>query len=267
MNEPALVIFDLAGTMVEDRGEVPAAFGAALAAQGLSVTPEQLAGLRGTSKREALRSLLPAGPDLDIRVESTLAAFRAHLVRAWSASPGATGSVDGPRPPDRPGSPGGVRAVPGAGALIQGLRRRGVRVALNTGFDRETTLFLLQSLGWSTGGGDAPADGATVLVDALVCGDDVARGRPAPDLIRRSMELTGVADPERVATVGDTVVDLLAGAAAGVRWNIGVLSGAHDRSTLAAAPHTHLVGSVAELGSVWGGAGGSSPRVAPDPVG
>jgi hypothetical protein len=36
-----------------------------------------------------------------------------------------------------------------------------------------------------------------------------------------------------------------------VRWNIGVLSGAHDRAMLEAAPHTLLLGSVAELTRVW----------------
>jgi phosphoglycolate phosphatase-like HAD superfamily hydrolase len=51
--------------------------------------------------------------------------------------------------------------------------------------------------------------------------------------------------------VGDTALDLQAGFNAGVGWNIGVLSGAHDRETLAAAPHTHLIASVAALESVW----------------
>jgi hypothetical protein len=36
-----------------------------------------------------------------------------------------------------------------------------------------------------------------------------------------------------------------------VGWNVGVLSGAHDRATLARAAHTHLVESVAELHAVW----------------
>lgn len=35
--------------------------------------------------------------------------------------------------------------------------------------------------------------------------------------------------------------------AAGVGFNVGVLSGAHNRDLLNAEPHTHLLGSVAEL--------------------
>ncbi len=49
-----------------------------------------------------------------------------------------------------------------------------------------------------------------------------------------------------VAAVGDTANDRKAAERAGVGWNI-VLSGAHDRTTLAAEPHTHLLASVADL--------------------
>ena len=48
-------------------------------------------------------------------------------------------------------------------------------------------------------------------------------------------------DPVAVAVAGDTVSDLVAGAAAHAGAVIGVLSGAHDRVTLEAAPHTALI--------------------------
>jgi phosphonatase-like hydrolase len=101
---------------------------------------------------------------------------------------------------------------------------------------------LLGALGWN--------DGA---VDAVVCGDDVVRGRPAPDMIFRCMELTGVAHVESVANVGDTVLDLQAGRNAKVAWNVGVLTGAHERALMAAQPHTHLLSSVAELPGLFPG--------------
>ncbi len=46
---------------------------------------------------------------------------------------------------------------------------------------------------------------------------------------------------------GDTANDLLAGHRAGASIVAGVLSGAHDKDALAAAPHTHLLASVADL--------------------
>jgi hypothetical protein len=39
----------------------------------------------------------------------------------------------------------------------------------------------------------------------------------------------------------------VAGTRSGASMVVGVLNGAHTRSELAAAPHTHLIGSVTEL--------------------
>ena len=227
MNELELVVFDLAGTTVEDRGQVPGAFTTALAEHGIEVTREQVNSVRGASKRQALLHFIPAGPAQVRLAEEVYASFREHLARRYSSE--------------------GVRPMPGAAEVFSLLRRRGVRVALNTGFDRETTALLLDALGWADG-----------IVDAVVCGDDVTQGRPAPYLIFRAMEAAGASDVHRVANVGDTILDLQAGYNAGVRWNVGVLSGAHDRQKLESAPYTHLIQSIAELPSLWAGAGANS---------
>ena len=134
----------------------------------------------------------------------------------------------------------GARAIPGAEAAFQFLHECGVRVALNTGFDLATTDLLLSALKWADG-----------IVDAIVCGDDVTQGRPAPYLIYRTMEVTGIYDVHRVAAIGDTTLDLQAGYNAGVGWNIGVLTGAHDRGSMESTPHTHLLKSVADVIDLW----------------
>jgi len=218
---PALVVFDLAGTTVADRGEVAESFRAAFAAEGLPLEPAELARLRGASKRRAVRELLPADPGREARAERLYERFRSELAERFVRR--------------------GVTALADAESIFARLRREAVAVALNTGFDRQVTRLLLDALGWDFG-----------VVDAVVCGDDVPRGRPAPDLIHAAMETAGVTRVERVAAVGDTVRDLEAGRRAGVRWNVGVLSGAHDRSTLAAAPHTHLLPSIGDLPALFG---------------
>jgi phosphoglycolate phosphatase-like HAD superfamily hydrolase len=47
--------------------------------------------------------------------------------------------------------------------------------------------------------------------------------------------------------VGDTVSDLEAGTAAHARAVVGVLSGAHDETTLTAAPHTAILADITGL--------------------
>jgi phosphoglycolate phosphatase-like HAD superfamily hydrolase len=55
-----------------------------------------------------------------------------------------------------------------------------------------------------------------------------------------------------VAVVGDTANDLWSGWRAGAAVVAGVLTGAHDRPQLEAAPHTHLLASVADLPAILG---------------
>jgi phosphonatase-like hydrolase len=221
LDELELVIFDISGTTVEDHGEVPFAFTAALAEHGIEVTREQIKNVRGASKRQALLQFIPEGPEQARLGQEVYASFKAHLAQQYAAE--------------------GVREIAGAALAFRSFRERGVKVALNTGFDRETTGLLLDALGWTDG----------LLLDAVVCGDDVTKGRPAPYLIFRAMEATAAGSVHSVANVGDTTFDLEAGHNAGVRWNMGVLSGAHDRQALESSPHTHLLASVAEVARMW----------------
>jgi hypothetical protein len=85
------------------------------------------------------------------------------------------------------------------------------------------------------------------LIDASVTSDEVERGRPHPDMIHFLMRRLGIADARQVAKVGDTPADLEEGHRAGCGLNIGVTQGAHSREQLAAHPHTHLIGTVADL--------------------
>jgi phosphonatase-like hydrolase len=214
MNFPALVIFDMAGTTVDDRGQVPAAFAAALADAGIPLTVDQITRVRGASKRQAIRQLLP--PYQEARADEIYVRFRDTLRERYRTD--------------------GVRPIGGADAIFRRLKNKGAKVALTTGFDRDIAMLLTSSLGWTR-----------TIVDTVVCGDDVANGRPAPDMILVAMKLTGITDASQVANIGDTALDLEAASRAGVKWNIGVLSGAHSREALERAPHTDIIESIKEL--------------------
>lgn len=220
-----LVIFDLGGTTIRDTGVVPQALTAALQAGGFEITPAMLSQARGATKRTVIRSFVegrfpPGDPQTEAAAERIFADFQARLEAGFAA--------------------GGVQPIPGAAETFAWLRGRSIRIAFNTGFDRAITGLVLRAAGWDQG-----------LAAAVICGDDVAQGRPAPFMIFHAMEAAGVTDVAQVAAVGDTVLDLQAGANAGVRWNIGVLSGAHSQAQLETVPHTVLLPSVAELPALW----------------
>jgi phosphonatase-like hydrolase len=209
-----LVIFDIAGTLIEDHDEVTFAFHSALQEQGIVVPFADLREFKGGAKREVIRHFVErerrAGAAA--AVDAAFAAFRRILEDRFDP-----------------------RAIAGVEESLRTLAARKVKIATITGFYRELRDAILQRLAW------------TALFDANVSSDDVTRGRPAPDLILRAMKECGIADPGAVMVVGDTPLDLQCGTAAGVRAVVGVLTGVHPRARLEREPHTHLIASAADV--------------------
>lgn len=214
-----LVVSDMAGTTVQDSGEVARAFSAALADHSVEASAEQINAVRGASKREAIATLVMPkyGADAE-RVEAVYVSFKNHLQRVFTRE---------------------AEPVAGAVECFAWLRERGIKLALNTGFDRDITRMLIDALHWRD------------VANAVICGDDVPLGRPAPYMIFRAMEATATVDVHHVLNVGDTVSDLQAARNAGVAVSVGVLSGAHRREQLEREPHTCLIDSIADLPGLW----------------
>lgn len=216
-----LVVLDMAGTTVAGSNDVPQAFEQAFRQEGLSLPEAAIPGIRGRSKKEAIRELVdrlaPKSEDPEGLTERIFVRFRLALKARYSES---------------------ATAVPGAADTMRWLRAHGVAVILTTGFDRGLTEGIVRHLGWGS-----------EVVDAVVSADDVRRGRPEPDLVLRAMDIANVADPSQVVVVGDTCADLEAASRAGVAHVVGVLSGAHTREQLSGQPHSALLESIADLPS------------------
>jgi phosphonatase-like hydrolase len=213
----ALACLDMAGTTVRDDGVVDTAFTQALAEVGVAKDSPEFGSAQayvrrtmGQSKAEVFAALL--NPERAARATAAFAAAYEAIVAG-----------------------GGTSAMPGAPELFEYLRAHGVQVCLTTGFAPSTRDALIDALDWAG------------QIDLALSPADVGRGRPAPDMILGAMSRLGVSDPGAVVVAGDTTSDLAAGTAAHAGAVIGVLSGAHDRATLATAPHTHLIAGIAEL--------------------
>ncbi|MBV9278713.1 MAG: HAD hydrolase-like protein [Chloroflexi bacterium] len=225
MDPIQLVVFDLAGTTVEDDGAVLRCLVEAARAHALPGSAEELNALMGMNKREvfqllAERSRGGAGVEADRAAAEALATFVAGMRAAYERS---------------------LRPIPGAEEAFAFLRARGTRVAIDTGFDATIAGLVVERLRW-------PGR----LVDLVVTSSDVPRGRPAPYMIFRAMERLGVLDVRRVMKLGDSPADLEEGCNAGCGEVIGVLSGAHTVETLGPCPHTRLLPSVAHLPALFG---------------
>jgi phosphonatase-like hydrolase len=213
-----MVALDMAGTTVADGGAVEEAFQRALDSVGLTAgelqadPQEYVRRTMGQSKITVFTELL--GGDRH-RAEEANSAFEAAFDQAV----------------DR----GEVAPIAGAEPAMRILRDAGLRICLTTGFSPATRDRIISALGW---------EGS---VDLALSPADAGRGRPWPDMILTAVLRLRIDDVAEVAVVGDTSSDLLAGTRAGASLVIGVLSGAHTRAELARAPHTHVIGSVADL--------------------
>jgi phosphonatase-like hydrolase len=216
-----LAVFDLAGTTVFDEGGfVVDQLQKALNEAGFQPDREEIVGTMGIPKPIAVAQLA-VGADAAQRA-SIHERFRELMIEFYKTS-------------DR------VREIEGVSSLFRELRGKGIKVAVDTGFDRETTEMVLSRMPW---------DG---LVDASITSDEVEHGRPAPDMVFALMERLEVGAREEVAKIGDTPSDLGEGAAAGCGMVIGVGYGSHSLDQLRDFDHTHLVATVQELGELLTG--------------
>ncbi len=114
---------------------------------------------------------------------------------------------------------------------------RGIRVALNTAFSRDIAQTIVDRFHWLKDG----------LIDDLIATDEVAAGRPQPDMIRALMARHGLSDPSGVIKVGDTEVDIREGRNAGAGMVVAVTTGAYTRAALQQHAPDHIIDSLGEL--------------------
>ncbi len=221
MVEIDLVVFDMAGTTIRASDQIPAAFSEAFAKVGIALSEKEIQAVRGRSKHDAISELLDRLCETGAEQPDPMGVygdFRKALLRRYETQ--------------------GIETIDGVEDTFAWLRKRDIKIALTTGFDRNLADLLIRKVGWKDS------------FDAVVCNDDVIHGRPAPDMIFRAMEWARCDSVARIAVVGDTVSDLKAAEIAGVQWSIGVLSGAHSQDQLRTCPHTAIIPSVAELPNV-----------------
>lgn len=220
-----LVVFDIAGTTVRDKGHVAAAFIAAFKEHNKEVSREEVNMIMGFRKKDAIRIMLEKFPYAHQQngtlIDSIHASFTRNIIAAYEN--------------DAELSP-----LPDAEATFQWLHERGIQIALNTGFTRIVTNTILDRLGWKQHS----------FIDMVICSDEVLHGRPLPYMIQAIMRQLQVADSKDVIKVGDTQVDIEEGRNAGCGLVISVTTGAYTRDQLEPFQPDHIIDSLSELTSI-----------------
>ena len=215
-----LVVFDMAGTTIDEDNVVYKTILATIQAKGFNVDlPKVLTYCAGKEKQQAIKDLMVAMnfDHDDTLIEELFNDFKIRLSNAYDNLK--------------------VKSFIGVEDLFSELKNKSIKVALNTGYDSSTASKLLNNLKWTEG----------VEYDTLVTADDVINGRPHPDMILKAMDKTGVISAANVAKIGDSIVDIQEGQAADCLYSIGVTTGAQNREQLASANPTHIFDELKEL--------------------
>ncbi|MHA1834911.1 MAG: HAD family hydrolase [Candidatus Baldrarchaeia archaeon] len=97
-----------------------------------------------------------------------------------------------------------VKSYPYSYTVLKSLRDMKIKTAVISSNFRKTAEHILEHFGFLH------------FLDAVVCDDEVERGKPAPDIVLEAMKRLKVL-PHRCVVVGDTLFDVEAGKRAGAR--------------------------------------------------
>jgi len=129
-----------------------------------------------------------------------------------------------------------IRMFPGTLELVRTLKERGYKVAVVTSRRQPTTIMGLEKFG---------------LMDTFGCivtADDTVKHKPDPDPVLFALDKLN-SRPEETIMVGDTVMDMGCGKAAGVHTVLATWAQAAQFQTMTVAPD-HRISSAEELWTV-----------------
>jgi phosphonatase-like hydrolase len=214
-----MVVFDMAGTTVDEDNVVYKTLHTAINEAGVDVTfDDVLLHGAGKEKLKATKDILLAYGVVNSEVtDNAFDYFLQHLADAYSTLP--------------------IQAQPGAAQLFTVLKKMGISVVLNTGYNRTTAELILQKIGWQIG----------KEIDSLVTACDVPNNRPLPDMILLAMQQFGITNAKEVVKVGDSIIDIQEGQNAGCGLSIGITTGAHDVLQLQSAKPDFIINDLMAL--------------------
>ncbi len=213
-----MIVFDMAGTTVDEKNVVYKTLCYAINAEGFAVSFESVLAIgAGKEKKQAIADILDGEVANADVIDGIYARFQEMLEAAYKTL--------------------AVQPQEGAIPIFHYLRRKDIKVVLNTGYDQRTANQLINKLGWQLG----------VDFDWLITASQVADSRPAPDMIQLAQAHFRIHDAKQIAKIGDSTIDIEEGRNAGCGLVLGITTGAHTRSQLDAAEPDGILNSLWEL--------------------
>lgn len=222
INEMEMVVFDMAGTTINEQNIVYKTLHKAINHFGIEVSLESVLSLgAGKEKHQAIKDILKELNSSDAEKSYQIFEYFKEIL-------------------DQEYLTASVLPIEGVEEVLENLKKEGVKIVLNTGYSSHVANTLLEKLNWKK----------NTHYDALITADDVALGRPFPDMIHKAMQLFSIEDATKVLKAGDSAIDIEEGKNAKCGLTIGVLSGAQTREQLEEAKPDYILDSLASLYSI-----------------
>lgn len=215
-----LLVFDMAGTTVNEQGIVYQTLYDTIKNFGLKISQEEISNWHGRNKYEVLNHYLTNDPKISSEIRNSLkdqlhSNFDNNLKERYFNSSNI--ELIHPQLPE----------------LFQKIQQKNIKIALNTGYSQEIQESIIKKLNMDE------------FIDDYISSEQVKFGRPYPYMIHNLMERNEIDCVQSVMKFGDTYNDILEGFNANCLASVGVLSGADSEEKLKKA--THILDNVMDI--------------------
>ena len=197
-NNVKMLVFDMAGTTINERGIVYDTLYDTIKNFGLNISRSEINKWHGSNKYEVLNHYLnkdnvKVNESIKIQLHNN---FDNNLKERYFYS----SSID--------------LIDPNIPVLFNKINEKDIKIALNTGYSKDIQDSIIKKLRMNE------------FIDDYISSDQVKLGRPEPFMINKLMEQNNIFESKSVIKFGDTQNDILEGINANCLASIGVLSGA-----------------------------------------
>tara|TARA_B100000886_G_scaffold75754_1_gene49062 strand:+ start:2011 stop:2724 length:714 start_codon:yes stop_codon:yes gene_type:complete len=215
-----MLVFDMAGTTINEKGIVYETLYDTMSNFGLNVSRNEICKWHGLNKYEVLNNYLTNDKKVSDEInncikEQLFSNFDNNLKERYFTS----SNID--------------LIHENLPVLFDKIRKKDVKIALNTGYSKEIQESIIKKLNMNE------------FIDDYISSEEVKYGRPYPYMIHKLMERNNIINSQNVIKFGDTNNDILEGINANCIASIGVLSGADSFSKLKNA--NHIINSVMDI--------------------
>tara|TARA_B100000424_G_scaffold271157_1_gene272735 strand:- start:1534 stop:2247 length:714 start_codon:yes stop_codon:yes gene_type:complete len=215
-----MLVFDMAGTTINEKGIVYETLFDTMSNFGLNVSKNDICKWHGLNNYEVLNNYLTNDKKVSDEInncikEQLYSNFDNNLKERYFTS----SNID--------------LIDENLLVLFDKIRKKDIKVTLNTGYSKEIQESIIKKLNMNE------------FIDDYISSEEVKYGRPYPHMIHKLMERNNITNSQNVIKFGDTNNDVLEGINANCIASIGVLSGADSFSKLKNA--SHVINSIMDI--------------------